>query len=708
MVKYPIIIALLLLLPFSSASLLDGLSHRYNLDESSGNLNDNIANFDLVNTYGTPIYSQSGVNGYSISAESTTHFAAGINFNPNTSGTYCAWLYPDELGNSKFFTGSNLGGYNLGDWYLGMHLDKPFFMLSDLSTENVIYGDNAMVVGQWWLVCAEWSDITGMKLWVNGTVQSTTNPGITLKPKNNTALNLFSDDGIDGAWLGKIDEVYIWNRSLSSAEHLQLFNYFDSDIINYTTNLVNNSVYFKKNIVAQINITTINLTLWNVSIDSTNLDGDLAPTYDHYIYNLSYSSVNLAPGSHTINVHAVSAYGEKIESYPFYVTDGNVNYTNGTNEGDSSNILYLTINLTGTGLGIGTTNATLNYNNTAYSVSKSNDANYIYFSAITTTPQLNEAQSDINFTWNISLPGETYLWNLSQIVKKGNINNCSNTSYAMALNISSIDEDTLLGVPTFSWRSTFQVYTNNSNSYTNYTFSLNGNSSYGICIFPNTTNYRVNAIMEYGDGNYSARKYYLRNYILTNTTQYIYLYNINDTISSDVIITVIDKKDGSRVPDAYVKILRYYVGENVYRTVEIEKTDQYGQTVAKMIQADIFYKFMIENEAGVTLLNSDVTKITSSSIIVPINTATNVLGDYYASLDLPYDLSCTVATRTCRFTWNNPKNTAITGRLTIYQSTGITKLKIYEEEATSVAASIIYTFANVTNHQYYVEAALIQ
>jgi len=57
-------------------------------------------------------------------------------------------------------------------------------------------------------------------------------------------------------------------------------------------------------------------------------------------------------------------------------------------------------------------------------------------------------------------------------------------------------------------------------------FKFDNASCYPLCIYPNTTTYQVNAKMEYGDDNYTDRKYYLANYTLTNVSSTVSLFHI--------------------------------------------------------------------------------------------------------------------------------------------------------------------------------------
>jgi len=242
-------------------------------------------------------------------------------------------------------------------------------------------------------------------------------------------------------------------------------------------------------------------------------------------------------------------------------------------------------------------------------------------------------------------------------------------------------------------------------------FKFDNASCYPLCIYPNTTTYQVNAKMEYGDDNYTDRKYYLANYTLTNVSSTVSLFHILAEDSSDVVITVYDKNTGDRIKNAYVKILRYYPGldnssEASYKTVEVEQTDVNGETLGKMILADVWYKFIVEYPVGNVILNTDIEKILTLDKLLPVSLTSGNLLAYNEMIQMNTDLSCTwLATPPiCTYTWSNPTGTDVIGTLKLYQNTGFKKILTYESSVTSSAATIAYSITeNTTNKRYEAE-----
>jgi hypothetical protein len=241
----------------------------------------------------------------------------------------------------------------------------------------------------------------------------------------------------------------------------------------------------------------------------------------------------------------------------------------------------------------------------------------------------------------------------------------------------------------------------------NLTYELRGKSSYTFCSKLNNTDLRVDSIMEYGDGTiYTYRKYYLNNFSIdTSTVNDVYLYHLNNSKASEIVFTVFDTTTGDKVPGAYIKILRYYPGENVYRTVEIAKTDEVGESLGKMVLADVFYKFIIEIPAGTVKLTTDVLRILSLTRSFGISFIVDYLDTWDKIHGVSYSTTCTKSTQTCRVTWSDSSNTVKSVTLEVWRTNGITDVLISTQTTASAAGTISYTIVEATDGNAYTAKA---
>lgn len=392
----------------------------------------------------------------------------------------------------------------------------------------------------------------------------------------------------------------------------------------------------------------------------------------------------------------------------FYTVNLTTTYTSSVPENTETNI-NLRINTSGTPVSFDNFTAVLTYNNTITSTSKTSATNYVNWLGTPTTPELTTTEN-VSFYWNISYDGEDdYILNLNQTVTFiGISDNCSTAGYVEALKFCGYQERSPTNNITDMLLNLNIDVLDDGEIIKQFGFNFDNSTCYDICIFPNTTSYKINAKMEFGDGNYTDRKYYLNNYSLDNSSDTINLYHLEDSLASDIILTVYDKQTGDRVSDAFIKILRYYPQDDNssssgFKTVEVEKTDVNGESLGKMILADVWYKFLIEYPVGTIIFDGDIEKILTTDKLLPVSLSTGNLLSYNEIYDINTDLDCNWLSSPpqCTFTWSNPSGSNVIGSLKIFQETGFKKNTVYENSITSSAASITYQITeNTTNKKY--------
>ncbi len=294
----------------------------------------------------------------------------------------------------------------------------------------------------------------------------------------------------------------------------------------------------------------------------------------------------------------------------------------------------------------------------------------------------------INFT--SATPGILEYSNIEVTYEDFFLDNCSIGSIKV-LNITGKDEETdeLVNL-------TLNIHMYPSSDHEtemNVTYELSGKTYYEFCSKVNTSTIHIDAIMEYGDGTiYTNRKYYLNDFqIDTSTIANVYLYHLNDTKASEIVFTVFDTTTGDRIPGAFIKVLRFYPGENVLRIVEIDKTDETGQTLGKMVLADVFYKFIIEKPAGDVKFTSDVLRILSLTRSFGISFVVDVLDTWDKIHGVSTSVTCTKGTKTCRITWSDSSNIVQSVTLEVWRVTGLSDTLLSSQTTTAAAGTISYT-----------------
>ena len=273
------------------------------------------------------------------------------------------------------------------------------------------------------------------------------------------------------------------------------------------------------------------------------------------------------------------------------------------------------------------------------------------------------------------------------------------------------DEVTRSNLTNMSLNIDLDVYTLDENNPREISVGFQDSGNYSICIFPPEAEYKVNAIAEYsateGLTDYTDRKYYLDNLTLTNNSRNIDLFNLESTETSPITLTVFDQSTGANVPDAFVKILRYYPETGNYEVVEIEKTDETGQTLGKMVLADVFYKFIVETDRQVRL-DSQVQKILSLSKLLPINLAESVLTSFAKIGDVSTSVSCSKSTSVCRFTWSDGANLVQDALFEVWRINGFGSKLIYSDTTSASAGTMVYAITEPVEGNTYNAVGFIE
>lgn len=139
---------------------------------------------------------------------------------------------------------------------------------------------------------------------------------------------------------------------------------------------------------------------------------------------------------------------------------------------------------------------------------------------------------------------------------------------------------------------TFDILNPQGNQTNNYSFTFSVNETHSICLYPAWASYRVDAQIEFDGDGYSQRSYYLTNATLSNSTQNINLYLLEDADSEAVLVYVKDSDD-NYVEGTKAYIEKYYLDTNTYKTVVIGETDGNGKFLTYFDLNDIFYRAIV-------------------------------------------------------------------------------------------------------------------
>ena len=432
--------------------------------------------------------------------------------------------------------------------------------------------------------------------------------------------------GASLTWKSAIDEIGVWNRTLSNAEVLQLYNLgvgieFHEGLI-VTLNSPNNNSdvligesKFNASVTVSSgeNITNATLYIWNSTnlvnfttnltietIDTNDTSFDLTvnlPAFDNYTWNYFICSnestsnpCNWADNNRTFKTENIAVNSQT--------------FNNDTTEGATENF---TINFSKvSSVQISVVN--LVYNGTLNSFPYSVVGDDIFSEGSIIIPAV-DTIVNVSFFYNIILTDSTSFNTSSnnqsvQPVKADNCDSFTNLIY----NFTQFDEgdQSQLGVTTNMEIELNMYDLSKTLLLVNFSQEFVNTNPAQICLEDSlltTVNYSSYVTVKYfantSSKNYSVEYHNILNQTITNTTvpKNIALFDLDDADTTK--FRLIFRDSGFNLaPNILVNVFRKYIVDNDFKVVEIPLTDSNGQTILNLVRNDIVYNLVMINEAG--------------------------------------------------------------------------------------------------------------
>jgi len=412
-------------------------------------------------------------------------------------------------------------------------------------------------------------------LWINGTIP----PQIFSGADTNFTLKNLSDTGdLDtltfGAWhnapspaysfIGRIDEFGYWKMSLSGSEIINLYDLYNSNI--------------RPSNPENISLKIGNIDVFNYTGEfnqTNNKTSNLASTINKYLNATYLVGANyLIPFIFHSDTMGILRYLDLIFNNEG-MTENSQSYNTPTYETSSETF---NINITYDSLEYTSSSATLYYDGTSYSGTKTGSGNNIVFSKTLDIPTI-ASQTNKTFNWQIALTNSsgTNYFNTSsvnQTVSNISLSICGgdggNTPY---INFTFKDEESSNYINASTDLATWTYYLGGGSVTKTYIFTnTSENPSYAYCFDPPDKTLSYSVTYQYSGGSYPQR-YYTKSGTLTNSTTntVLYLLGSSDGIySSFQIVTT----NGNPISGATVQVERQFSG--VWTLVGEGTTDSSG------------------------------------------------------------------------------------------------------------------------------------
>uniref|UniRef100_A0A6M3JWJ6 Uncharacterized protein n=2 Tax=viral metagenome TaxID=1070528 RepID=A0A6M3JWJ6_9ZZZZ len=163
----------------------------------------------------------------------------------------------------------------------------------------------------------------------------------------------------------------------------------------------------------------------------------------------------------------------------------------------------------------------------------------------------------------------------------------------------------------------------------NFTLEYSGNSTYGICLSNNLTTLNADLYIKYTTDNGFTHRYILANNTLNVAdVQNISIYNFNTTTGiSDLKITTRKNADYKFYPEIIGKLQRRYTAEGVWRTVQMDKSGDFGLLFYNIREENIDYRLIFTDMQNNILKTTETIKFSCTSAICELT----VLLDPYSA-----------------------------------------------------------------------------
>jgi len=648
----------------------------------------------------------------------------------------------------------------------------PYFLDSDTINVNIKSGNAYFTVGD--IGDNTWHHLVfglnGTKdddifLYLDGVEVIKDSSGGTIINSDDDIVRIGYDLQSESYFDGAIDEIIIWNRTLSSTEVTELYNSGDGLQYPFIPKITTNIQDFYKLANISINLTTSENTNMGYKLDNFALP---VTEICNNCSNATLALFNLSEGSHSILFVSFVENGQNFSHVANFTIDttnpslndslnnlelNNFNYSFSSsqyvnfndNSGVSSCIInYTTFNQNSL---CNATSHTFNYNGyTNYTITLIDNANNTNTSSgtIFNNPKQIRYFSDINgnritnFTfggifytdyaeinvYNLGLGNHTLLFDKATFELTSVNFTFTNTSKINAttviayskINVNIFDRDTLSAL----------------SQLVNLELLNNGGSSFGAIFNTSTGNYTYinsnftsgNYILRATSQDYNGVEYYFTYSGQENASINLYMLQGNKTDDNNEPVVqevkiVLQDLAGFNVGESYiVKVLQQYASEDGSTfIVDSGKTNAQGEVLLNLEYNSIFYSIIIEYQ-GETLKKIDTFKITKYGTNCNLGECyyfsigeTVPSGDSYASYDnIDFNLryvNLTNSSGYIQFTFNDNDNLVGGFCLDTYQKVYF-DWTLIDTSCLSAASGVISTIINGTDDSSFKAIGYIQ
>lgn len=623
-----------------------------------------------------------------------TDFGSGRTLIGKTTGSELAInLGQGGAGNIRVYSTATGGFDNIGGYATGVVANATQYLVVTVSNE---------------------SGLMRTKIYLNGKFLQQLNSTGSLDLTTATlTIGSAGSGGLPG-FKGKIDEIRLSNVARSESYIKAVYNLslaiFGAE---------DSTSYFAVNINDPTNISYIDSSI--ILNFTSNVNSNCSRQLDNSsfiglgeIYNTtsSYSIVtvnNLGPHNITVRCNFVNSTVNMTANATVFFSSAThkiisssyePNLLQGQSTSYTISILY--------GSFVSSISGSVVINGTVYSGSVNIlNSSYMTISKTTTAPFIYGLADTISHYWNLTLvlPNGSISYDVSpyenQTVSSFQLISCGGVSNTTTLNFSVFDEQTMS--PLFTdFKGSFDVKQSPGSAAIHFNFSFINKSSNAFCIYPTTATLYVDALISYNATTtnstvYPIRYYFLSNAIITNVSNNISLYGLDNNSGFDLVPITVKSAAGQSKAGAFVSVRKFYPAENMYRLVAMGLTDVQGVARVFMQVPNYYYSFVITEGSTVVATTSKQLMIASGTTVTVPTTLQNYY-IYHNSVFASCTSNSTSMIVSCSYT--DTSGLAAIYNLTVIQRGALLDTPLCSKISTSASSTLICDVAGIVNGSY--------
>lgn len=480
------------------------------------------------------------------------------------------------------------------------------------------------------------------------------------------------------------------NSPANATETISSSYFFSSNFSSINSNITNAtlSIWYNNGTLIKSNFSIV-----SSSLNFTNLSLSSIPIADNLLWNYRVCGVNTTDticSSGSLN----RTFSRKL------ISVASTYYNNSVLETTTQTY---SINVTGDS-SVTSASAYFWYNGSKYTSTVTDGTSGIYKAVNSIDVPLNNYNVNKTFLWEWTftlIGGSTVKQNTSsyqQQVNRTYLIECNSTTNLQFINFTT--RSALNPFPKVN--ATFKMVMNHwfgsGNIKRNYSFENISelNNNWTFCGTEVDKTYQTDATIEYDANGYAQNYYFLSNASLTNDTNEVNIYLLNDSLAT---LTVLKVLDGAQNPKAniYINIQLYDIGTDSYQTVAMAKTSSDGSDLAYLNWYNSLYKFiLIQN--GEVLKITEPYKISSTPQIFTIQDAITFTFDKFK--DFVYTLTYNNATENFVLTFTKPSGLVDQGCLRVTKRTAKNDTEICLVCESSASATVYCNINGYGNGTY--------